>query len=217
MSLKLTATERMRKRFERAVPGHGSFGAKSAVTDAETDVANRLVKAWVSTTEPDQEGDVVLPDGADMSYFPTRVKAVYLNHDYDKPIGVCRKMAVRDNGLWALTYIATTDLGNETLTLVNEGVIGGMSIGFRTMKADRATDDEKSVYGDETQRMVREYKLVEYSLTAMPMNQGALIQKGLRDRVSRDMLDALELDVAKPRTVVELRPRPIKLPRTVDI
>lgn len=210
--MRLTATERLAKRFEDQVPGHGRFAVKAAVVAPETDASQRLIKAWVSTTEVDQEGDVVLPEGADTSYFPERIKTVYLNHDYDKPIGVCRKMATRPSGLYALTYIATTPLGEDTLTLVKEGVIGGMSIGFRTIEAGTPSEAEKSMYGDGAKRIVRQYRLVEYSLTAMPMNQGALIQKSLRDKVSRDVLDALELDVTKPRIICDLSPRTVMPP-----
>ena len=211
MPIQLTSQERVRQHHEKAAPGHGRFGVKATVIDPDVDGDQRLIKAWVSTTEPDQCGEVVVPAGADTSYFPDRIKAVYLDHQYNLPIGVCRRFTAKRNGLWAQTYIARTELGDETLTLVREGVIGGMSIGFREVNAGPPTPEETALYGSKTKRVIREYSLVEYSLTPMPMNQGALIEKNLRNKVSRELLDTLGLDTSVKRTVVELsQPRKIQ-------
>lgn len=230
--MKMTATERMRKKFERAVPGVGRFCAKGVSTDMELVADKRSFWSWVSTTDVDEEGDVVVPSGADTKYFPgpkrsglgdddTGVPTVYLNHNYndlDHVIGKCRRMRAMPRGLRALTYIADTERGDQVLSLIREGIIRGMSIGFRTVEAGPPSDEEKAKYGEGCTRVVRTCNLVEYSITAMPMNVGASIDiVTAKSLASTDILRSLGMDIEPKRLVVPLPPKIVVAPRVVRV
>ncbi|NRA56521.1 MAG: HK97 family phage prohead protease [Phycisphaerales bacterium] len=234
--MRMTATERMRKKFESVVPGSGAFAAKGTATSIEPTEEDREFWSWVSTTDVDQEGDVVDPSGADFSYFPGLkvaglsdedggVATVYMNHNYDDVddiVGLCRRLQIKKRGgkygMRALTRIAPGEVGDQVLRLIKGGFIRGMSVGFRTQEASAPSEHEKALYGEGAKRIVRALKMVEYSVTAMPMNQGALIDRSsIKSMASREIIDKLEFDSTPRRTIVELAPRPIRLPRTVDV
>lgn len=149
------------------------------------DMDKRLVQGIITTMTVDNDGEVVVPKGLDTTYFPNQVKTVYMFHDYDRPIGKCAKLDVRKSGIYAQTYITTTGMGDEVLTMLNEGVINGFSIGFRTVKYGEPTDREKAEFGDECHTVHREGKLFEYSITPMPCNPDALVSMVSKGKVRR--------------------------------
>jgi len=166
-------------------------GTKGKAPDV--DVAARTVSGIISTTTPDNDGEVVIPSGLDMSYFPRKVKTVYLFHDYDKPVGKCRRMELRDGSLWASTYITSTALGEDVLTMMNEGVINGFSIGFAAKAFGPPTDEEEDEFG-EHHTIHRAGTLFEYSITPMPCNPDALVSMVSKGRIHRSTAVACGLD-----------------------
>lgn len=166
-------------------------GVKGKAPDVDT--ASRTVSGIISTTTPDNDGEVVLPSGLDMSYFPKRVKTVYLYHDYEKPVGKCRRMELRDGSLWASTYITSTALGEDVLKMMDEGVINGFSIGFATKAYGPPTNDEEDEYG-EHHTIHREGRLYEYSITPMPCNPDALVSMVNKGTIHRSSAVACGLE-----------------------
>ena len=104
-------------------------------------------------------------------------------HDPAQPIGKWLEMEEDTHGLKVKGKLLTKlTKGAEVFEMVKEGVLDGLSIGFRTVKADWDGDIEA--------RMLKEVDLWEVSLVTFPMNASARIDavKTIRDaeRVLRD-------------------------------
>lgn len=112
----------------------------------------------------DQGGDTVIPGayGASLERLEAkggRVKMLW-QHDPAQPIGVWDEVREDERGLWVKGRILTdVDKGREAAALIAAGAIDGLSIGYRTVKA------EKSAKG----RNLTELELWEVSLVTFPM------------------------------------------------
>jgi HK97 family phage prohead protease len=73
----------------------------------------------------------------------------------------------RPEGLWTRYQVARTAAGDDLLTLVKEGMVTGLSIGYQAVP--NATDYKGGV------RHLKEVKLREVSVVIFPMNEGALV------------------------------------------
>lgn len=113
----------------------------------------------------DQGGDVVLAGAYAASLKRlgakgARVKMLW-QHDPAQPIGVWDEVREDATGLWVKGRIlAEVEKGREALALLGAGAIDGLSIGYRTVKAER---DGKG------QRLLSELELWEVSLVTFPM------------------------------------------------
>jgi HK97 family phage prohead protease len=138
----------------------------------------RLVSGYISTIDVDMIGDVVLPGGMDDDTYFKSTRSVNLYHDPSKPIGTNRRLVTRDRGVWATTYISKTPLGEDTLTMVKEGVIRGMSIEWdpRSLVSRPPTKEEKAAYGSACKRIFEKWCLTRYAFVPNPMNQFALVE-----------------------------------------
>ena len=89
-----------------------------------------------------------------------RVKMLW-QHDPGQPIGVWDAVREDATGLWVKGRILTeVEKGREVAALVTAGAIDGLSIGYRTVKAER---DGKG------KRLLSELELWEVSLVTFPM------------------------------------------------
>lgn len=113
----------------------------------------------------DQGGDVVAAGAyrrslAALTARGGRVKMLW-QHDPAEPIGVWDEVIEDDRGLWVkgrlLPEIARA---KEAATLISAGAIDGLSIGYRTIKADRDAAGKRNL---------REVELWEVSLVTFPM------------------------------------------------
>ena len=113
----------------------------------------------------DQGGDVVEKGAyaaslARLGARGGRVKMLW-QHDPGLPIGVWDEVREDGQGLWVKGRILTeVDKGREAAALLAAGAIDGLSIGYRTVKAER---DGKG------QRLLSELELWEVSLVTFPM------------------------------------------------
>lgn len=113
----------------------------------------------------DQGGDVVRPGAyaaslAVLTAAGRRVKMLW-QHDPREPIGVWDEVREDDRGLWVRGRVLPgVARGREALELVQAGAIDGLSIGYRTVKAER---------DGAGQRILTELELWEVSLVTFPM------------------------------------------------
>ncbi len=120
----------------------------------------------------DQGGDMVLPGAyaeslAALGRKDRRVKMLW-QHDPAQPIGVWDEVREDATGLWVKGRILTeVAKGREAAALLTAGAIDGLSIGYRTVRAER---DGKG------QRRLAELELWEVSLVTFPMLQEARVQ-----------------------------------------
>jgi HK97 family phage prohead protease len=97
--------------------------------------------------------------------FPVNGIKILWQHDYTKPIGLPVRMEEDSKGLYIEGRISKTELGNEALELMKDGVVDKMSIGYDVVKDDISEDGQK--------RFLKELTLYEFSPVTFPMNTGA--------------------------------------------
>jgi uncharacterized protein len=113
----------------------------------------------------DQGGDTVQAGayGASLKALAAqgrRVKMLW-QHDPGQPIGVWEEVREDAKGLYVKGRILTeVERGREAAALLSAGAIDGLSIGYRTLRAER---DAKG------QRLLAEVELWEVSLVTFPM------------------------------------------------
>lgn len=115
----------------------------------------------------DRGGDTVLPGAfaASLAMNP-KIKMLW-QHDPSDPIGVWDEIKEDEKGLWVKGRILKgIDRGRQALEMLREGVIDGLSIGYRTVKATRDADGN---------RVLQQLELWEVSVVTFPMDPKAII------------------------------------------
>ncbi|WBU61818.1 HK97 family phage prohead protease [Paracoccus albus] len=126
---------------------------------------------------PDQGGDIVAPGAfaASLAKLAARGDKVRMlwQHDPAKPIGVWDEIREDETGLFVRgRLLEGVTLAQEAATLIEAGAIDGLSIGYRTIRAEK---DGKGC------RVLREVELWEVSLVTFPMlPEAKLGRKGER-------------------------------------
>ncbi len=151
----------------------------------------RAVVARISTASIDRDGEVLLPQGCDASEF-LRSPTVFYNHDYDLPIGRCAGLTRHADCLEAKTIFATRPDGHEgvwlpdvVLSLLQQGVINGFSVGFHPLEGRRPTARDRALFGPGVRYVHSKWKLLEYSVAPLPANQDALALAVSKAQVTR--------------------------------
>ena len=113
-----------------------------------------------------------------------RIKVLW-QHDTNEPIGIPEEMHEDDNGLYVKAKISMTDTGKKALTLIKDGVITEMSIGYDVVK------DDYKMLGTKRVRMLKEVKLWEFSPVTFAANDKAKILKmrHLLESIKGDRMD----------------------------
>lgn len=120
---------------------------------------------------PDQGGDVVAKGayaGA-LKALAARGQTVKFlwQHDPAQPIGVWEELREDARGLWVRgRLLQGTQKGREAAALVAAGALDGLSIGYRTKRAERRAEGG---------RLLTELELWEVSLVTFPMLSGARV------------------------------------------
>ena len=113
----------------------------------------------------DQGGDIVAKGafGASLARLAAKGDKVRMlwQHDPTKPIGVWDEIREDETGLWVKgRLLSEVALAREAATLIDAGAIDGLSIGYRTVRAEK---DQKG------RRVLTEVELWEVSLVTFPM------------------------------------------------
>lgn len=133
----------------------------------------RVVEGYASLFGvKDQGGDVVVAGayGASLARLAAKAAKVKMlwQHDPAQPIGVWEEVREDATGLWVKGRIlAEVARGREAAALLAAGAIDGLSIGYRTVKAER---------NGKGQRLLSELELWEVSLVTFPMLSEARVQ-----------------------------------------
>ncbi|MDQ2067702.1 HK97 family phage prohead protease [Xinfangfangia sp. CPCC 101601] len=133
---------------------------------------DRVISGYASVFgRADQGGDVVQKGAyaaslARLSGAGGRVKMLW-QHDPAQPIGIWDEVREDAMGLWVKGRIlGEVARGREAAALLDAGAIDGLSIGYRTVKAER---DAKG------RRLLQELELWEVSLVTFPMLKEARV------------------------------------------
>jgi HK97 family phage prohead protease len=146
----------------------------------EVDDSEGIFKGYASTYDLDRGGDIIVKGAFDNSLATNSAQVKILwQHKQDQPIGKPMLMRPDDKGLYVEGKVSDTSLGRDAKTLMRDGVITSMSIGFITKEAD---------YNSDGVRLIKELELVEFSLVTYPMNEKAVITQ------VKNALDVRELE-----------------------
>lgn len=133
---------------------------KSNINEEEMSVVH-----YISTIDKDVYDDVVIPDGIDYADFRKNPVVLYMHNSYSKPIAKNLWLKTDSRGVLAKTqFDKNGEEGAEIFRLIKEGFLNAWSIGFMINKFD---------YVGNT-RMIKEWKLLEYSAVPIPANPNAL-------------------------------------------
>jgi len=114
----------------------------------------------------DAGGDVIVPGALARSLKGRKSVPMLMYHDQTRPAGVWTDFAESREGLIVKGQLSlSSQIGQEAHGLVRDGAIGGLSIGYRTIR--------EAVVGKT--RQLLELALYEVSLVTIPMNERAVI------------------------------------------
>jgi HK97 family phage prohead protease len=143
-----------------------SIETKDVAFNLKAAAADGAIEGYASLFgEVDQGGDIVAAGayGASLSKLTAQDRKVKMlwQHDPAQPIGVWEELREDDRGLWVKGRILTeVEKGREAIALIKAGSIDGLSIGYRTINAQK---------DDGGNRVLKEVDLWEVSLVTFPM------------------------------------------------
>lgn len=153
-----------------------SFG-KGAEVDLKADT--RDIVATLTTSDIDLEDEVLIPGGADMTYFKAN-KMIFADHRYDMEnyVGVLRGLSLigdpENPKGWKMRFtVSDSPLGNTAMKIVEHAGQIGISVGFKVMDHGPPTDEESKAYGvsgKKPRSIVRAFDVFEGSTTCLPCN-----------------------------------------------
>lgn len=188
---------------------------KRVVPQAPTELApgERADVSWISTDDPDRQGDVVVARGMDDRQFALN-PIVTMQHAYHLPPAgksLWRKRARADHGgqgIKAKTYYPVVPDGwpgdrdwvpDVAFSLVQSRLLNGKSIGFLPVKVHAPTDEEITRHGWQGVTLViDEWILLEYACVFLPAQQNAVVEQ-VSKSVSPAWLARLGLPPPEPR------------------
>jgi HK97 family phage prohead protease len=150
---------------------------KAFATEFKVSGDGRTVEGYASTFgNVDHVGDVVVA-GAYKRTLNNNKGRIKVLRDHEHPIGVPIEAYEDTKGLYTRSRISDTQLGNETLTLLRDGVLDRMSIGYEPVQKEHGEHEGKQV------RFLKEIKLYEWSIVTFPANDAAAVTgiKALED------------------------------------
>ncbi|MHC2396489.1 HK97 family phage prohead protease/HK97 family phage major capsid protein [Bradyrhizobium barranii subsp. barranii] len=146
-------------------------------THAETVSGMEFV---LSDETPDRMDDIVRSDGWDLENFKKNPVALF-NHKSDFPIGKWKNLRVKDRALRGHLELArkgTSARIDEILSLVEQGILCAVSVGFRPIERQSRNANDEYGFGGQ---IFTKSELVETSLVAVPANPNALaVAKSLK-------------------------------------
>lgn len=123
----------------------------------------RWIEGYATTPQEDRQGDVVEPRGAQ---FALPIPLLF-QHKHDEPIGAVTHATVSEKGIRIRARLSVgVAKAEEVWTLVKDGVLTAVSIGFRVL-------DQKP-HGSRGLR-ITSWEWLECSVVSVPANPGALI------------------------------------------
>lgn len=183
---------------------------RGVLAEPKIDRDQRTVAGMMTTTNVGIDGLIVPGAALDLSYFwgdssGVGLRSVYFNHDYDQlPIGKCVSMSAKDEGIFVRTFITRTGIGDDLLTLIEEGCMNGLSSGMRVKEVSPPTGAERKRWGvqDADAQTVRRALLLEYSVVSMPADGESQLDNLLcRNAITRASAEFFGLKGAGTRKV----------------
>jgi hypothetical protein len=131
------------------------------------------IVSYANTAAVDLEREVVVPEGGDVRSYLTANGNLFVDHRYDMEhvVAKCIRMALDSKG-WLCTgqffKAFETEYTRACVALAMAGTLA-MSIGFEALDYGDPSPEEMRLYPG-VESIVRRWKALEVSYTAMPMN-----------------------------------------------
>jgi HK97 family phage prohead protease len=123
----------------------------------------RFIEGWTTTNQEDRGGDVVEPRGCKFS-LPIPLLFQHMHHE---PIGAITQATVSEKGIRIRARLSVgVARAEEVWTLIRDGVLTAMSIGFRVL--DQKPNGTRGF-------RITSWEWLESSIVSVPANPGALI------------------------------------------
>lgn len=161
----------------------------------------RAVVAKICVPVVDRDGEVVVPQGCRSEDFEKN-PVVFYSHSYQipalaglPPVGKCVSLKRTADALIAKTVFAERPanhpkdaewLPDTLLSLYQQGVLKGFSIGFLPIDARAATKGDKDIYGPNCKAVYSKWNMTEYSVAPIPCNQEAVAMAVSKGIITRD-------------------------------
>ena len=123
----------------------------------------------LSDETKDRSGDIVRVNGWDLQAFRKNPVALW-QHDSHQPIGSWKNVRVEGTQLLGELKLSSIPLGQMAQTLIDEGVLRAVSVGFRVKEYEPI--DAKEPWGAWE---IKAAELFETSLVSVPANPSALL------------------------------------------
>lgn len=172
-----------------------AMSADIAINDGE-----RSVVAKISTIAVDRDGEVLIPSGLYAKEFEQN-PVVFLGHDYyTLPVGKCVAIKRTEDAVIAKTVFAERPenhpvdqewIPDTLFSLYKQGVLKGFSVGFTPIESRPATDRDIQKFGANVRRVYSKWKLLEYSVAALPANQEAVATAVAKGWIPQKTADAI--------------------------
>ncbi len=190
MGLNMTALERLMRSFGMTGGVPVNYGSQLTVDTRQfveqkiegVDKKTRTVTGWASKQELDRYNEVVLADSfaEDLPTFQTNSPLLW-GHDQSMPaIGSVSKVeVVSGEGLRHTSQFAKTDFADQVFQLYDEGHLKAWSVSFLPRKFRTPSDEDKSMFGDATEKVYTRSELLELSAVNVPASPGSLVGKSM--------------------------------------
>lgn len=179
-----------------------AMGAQLAAGEGERSFVARITSAAL-----DRDNEVLIPEGM-ISTDYEKNPVVFWNHDHDRPIGKATNLKRDAEGWTAKATLAKRPENHEgewfpdtVLSLLQQGVIKGVSVGFMPTESRKPTPKDVEKFGDAVTRVFSKWKLLEFSVAPLQANQDALVTAVSKSLVSRETASKLFPDVEIPPVV----------------
>lgn len=145
-----------------------------------------------------------------------RVKILALHNDCWLPIGIPLELKEDDRGLYIKGKISDTAMGRDIKTLLKDGVLTEMSIGYDAVTAPVDADGI---------RHLKEVELWEVSLVTWAMNEEAAVTgykalergiQGMAAQFSRDRKEGRKISASRLKSLEEASATMKKAAKTLD-
>jgi HK97 family phage prohead protease len=152
----------------------GIIGKEIAGNSPIVDDERRIIKFVVSTATPDRDGDVIVQEGIDLSYYKNSNPVFLWGHDSSElPIGRCTEIDVVDGKLTASFEMLPADVpiagprAEAVYRMCKEGFLFATSISFLPIEWTRIDDGDGYEF--------TKCQLMEISAVSVPANPEATI------------------------------------------
>lgn len=182
---------------------NAKFNFDFALKTKAKDDSGFFVVGFASTPGLDRHGEIISEEAlkkAASNLLKKPNNVLFLNHNYDRPIGVIQESAYVSGGLMIKAKISNTE--PVLREQISEGLWNAFSIGGIVKEAEEIKNKEDDLIGYK----ITEIELVEVSLVGVPANPEAtlleVISKSLFDKNAKIVNNSIEAVVKSNKVIV---------------